>query len=56
MPTQNVPLAILLTGVGIFVCYLSSSLAMIFVGSFIGGVGLGLALPGVFSTNIRIIK
>lgn len=54
MPTQNVPIAVLLTGVGIFVCYLSSSLAMIFVGSIIGGVGLGLALPGVLARTSEL--
>ncbi|MFJ8066174.1 MFS transporter [Psychrobacillus sp. NPDC096426] len=54
MPIQNVPIAVLLTGGGIFACYLSSSLTMIFVGSFIGGMGLGLALPGVLARTSEL--
>ena len=43
------PLAVFLTGVGMGICYLSYSLPMIFVGSVIGGIGMGIGIPGVFS-------
>lgn len=43
------PLAVFLTGLGMGICYLSYSLPMIFVGSIIGGIGMGIGIPGVFA-------
>ena len=43
------PLAVFLTGLGMGICYLSYSLPMIFVGSVIGGIGMGIGIPGVFA-------
>ncbi len=48
-PNYYLPLAILLTGLGMAVCYFSPSLTMIFIGSVIGGFGMGIGLPGVFT-------
>ncbi|MCM3388945.1 MFS transporter [Ureibacillus chungkukjangi] len=44
-----IPLAIFLTGLGMLICFFSHSLTMIFVGSVIGGAGMGIGLPGVFA-------
>lgn len=43
------PVAVFMTGVGMAICYFSHSLAMIFVGSIIGGIGMGIGIPGVFA-------
>ena len=49
LPVSYLPAAVLTTGVGMMVCYFSHSLTMIFIGSIIGGAGMGIGLPGVFA-------
>ncbi len=49
LPRFNMPLAFLLSGLGMVICYFSPSLVMIFIGSVIGGFGMGIGLPGVFA-------
>ncbi|SOC37833.1 MFS transporter [Ureibacillus acetophenoni] len=49
VPVSYIPLAVFLTGLGMMICFLSHSLTMIFVGSIIGGAGMGIGLPGVFA-------
>jgi MFS family permease len=49
MPQSYLPFAVFLTGVGMMICYYSHSLSMIFVGSIIGGIGMGIGIPGVFA-------
>lgn len=49
LPMFNMPVAILVTGVGMLICYFGASLSTIFVGSIIGGFGMGLGLTGVFA-------
>lgn len=49
LPRAYIPGAILLTSVGMFFCYFSPTLLTIFIGSFIGGFGMGLGLPGIFA-------
>ncbi|QCR32131.1 MFS transporter [Lysinibacillus sp. SGAir0095] len=44
-----IPLAIFLTGLGMLICFFSHSLTMIFVGSIVGGAGMGIGIPGVFA-------
>lgn len=48
-PTYCVPFAVLLTGVGMMFCYYATSLTTIFLASLVGGIGMGIALPGVFA-------
>ncbi|MFF2449706.1 MFS transporter [Neobacillus sp. NPDC058068] len=43
------PVAVLVTGIGMAVCYFSPNLTMIFVGSLVGGFAMGIGLPGVFT-------
>ncbi|WP_144549139.1 MFS transporter [Bacillus sp. X1(2014)] len=49
LPTMYLPLAVLITGVGMAICYFSPTLTMIFIGSVIGGFAMGIGLPGVFT-------
>lgn len=49
LPISYLPVAVLMTGVGMMVCYFSHSLTMILIGSIIGGAGMGIGLPGVFA-------
>ena len=49
LPTLYLPVAIGMTGLGMAICYFSPNLTMIFIGSIIGGAGMGIGLPGVFS-------
>jgi MFS family permease len=48
-PKFYMPLAFFVTSAGMVICYFSPSLSMIFVGSIIGGFGMGLGIPGVFA-------
>lgn len=49
LPNFYLPIAVLVTGTGMAVCYFSPSLMMIFIGSIIGGFAMGIGLPGVFT-------
>ncbi|RHW39375.1 MFS transporter [Lysinibacillus yapensis] len=49
LPQSYIPFAVFLTGLGMMICYYSHSLTMILVGSIIGGMGMGIGLPGVFA-------
>ena len=49
LPTMYLPIAIGMTALGMAICYFSPSLIMIFIGSIIGGAGMGIGLPGLFS-------
>jgi MFS family permease len=49
IPTYYLPVAIMVTGLGMAVCYFAPSLIMIFIGSIIGGFAMGIGLPGVFA-------
>lgn len=49
LPNYYLPVAVLVTGIGMAVCFFSPSLIMIFVGSIIGGFAMGIGLPGVFT-------
>ena len=48
-PNLSVPIGILLTAVGILWCSTVGSLTMIFIASFLGGMGLGIVIPGVLT-------
>ncbi|MEH6957417.1 MFS transporter [Neobacillus drentensis] len=48
-PIMYLPLAVLLTGVGMAICYYSPTLTMILIGSVFGGFAMGIGLPGVFT-------
>lgn len=48
-PNFLVPFGVFLTAVGILWCAYVSSLTMIFIASFIGGIGLGIVIPGVLT-------
>ncbi|MEI4771775.1 MFS transporter [Psychrobacillus sp. FJAT-51614] len=43
------PVAVCMTGLGMGICYFSHSLTMIFLGSVVGGIGMGIGLPGIFA-------
>lgn len=49
LPNFYLPVGVLVTGIGMAICYFSPSLPMIFVGSIIGGFAMGIGLPGVFA-------
>lgn len=49
MPNLIVPFGVLLTASGILWCSAVGSLTMIFVASVLGGMGLGIVLPGVLA-------
>lgn len=49
LPKMYLPVGIAFTGFGMAICYLSPNLTMIFIGSIIGGAGMGIGLPGVFA-------
>jgi MFS family permease len=49
LQTFYMPLAVLVTGIGMAVCYFSPTLTMIFIGSVIGGFAMGIGIPGVFT-------
>lgn len=49
MPNFYLPVGVLVTGIGMAICYFSPTLTMIFVGSIIGGFAMGIGLPGVFT-------
>ncbi|QFK71917.1 MFS transporter [Pradoshia sp. D12] len=48
-PNFNIPFGILLTAVGILWCYYANTLMMINMASFLGGMGLGIVIPGVLA-------
>lgn len=48
-PNFNIPFGILLTAVGILWCYYANTLMMINIASFLGGMGLGIVIPGVLA-------
>ena len=48
-PNFNIPFGILLTAVGILWCFFANNLMMINIASFLGGMGLGIVLPGVLA-------
>ena len=48
-PNLIVPLGVLLTAAGILWCSTASSLMMILIASGLGGMGLGLVIPGVLA-------
>lgn len=48
-PNFIIPIGIFLTAVGVLWCSFASSLTLLFVASFIGGMGLGIVLPGVLA-------
>ncbi|WP_342430702.1 MFS transporter [Neobacillus sp. FSL H8-0543] len=49
LPRMYLPVGIGFTGLGMVICYFSPSLTMILVGSLIGGAGMGIGIPGVFT-------
>src|SRR5690606_3788193 len=49
LPNMIVPLGVLLTATGILWCSAVGSLTMMFVASVLGGMGLGIVLPGVLA-------
>lgn len=49
VPAYCVPIAAALTGIGMYWCYISTSLIMIFVASLLAGIGMGVFIPGVFA-------
>ncbi|MGF6951076.1 MFS family permease [Neobacillus sp. B4I6] len=49
LPTMYLPLAVLMTGVGMAICYYSPTLTMILIGSVFGGFAMGIGIPGVFT-------
>lgn len=49
LPNFYLPVGVLVTGIGMAICYFSPSLTMIFVGSVIGGFAMGIGIPGVFT-------
>jgi len=53
-PKHNLPLAFFVTSLGMIFCYFSTSLVMIFIGSIIGGFGMGIGIPGVFAKVLDI--
>ena len=48
-PTYCVPIAVLLTGIGMMFCYYATSLTTIFLASLVAGVGMGIGIPGIFA-------
>ncbi|KGM45728.1 MFS transporter [Neobacillus niacini] len=49
LPNFYLPVGVFVTGLGMVICYFSPTLTMIFIGSIIGGAGMGIGLPGVFA-------
>jgi MFS family permease len=49
LPNFYLPVGVFVTGLGMVICYFSPTLTMIFIGSIIGGAGMGIGLPGVFT-------
>ena len=49
LPRMYMPVGILITGIGMAICYVSPNLTLIFIGSIIGGAGMGIGLPGIFA-------
>ncbi|MDQ1003676.1 MFS family permease [Neobacillus niacini] len=49
LPNFYLPVGVFVTGLGMVICYFSPNLTMIFAGSIIGGAGMGIGLPGVFT-------
>ncbi|KKK39123.1 MFS transporter permease [Mesobacillus campisalis] len=49
LPNMFLPVGIGFTALGMAICYFSPSLTLIFIGSIIGGAGMGIGLPGVFA-------
>ncbi|MFJ5760952.1 MFS transporter [Neobacillus sp. NPDC093182] len=49
LPNFYLPVGVFVTGLGMVICYFSPNLTMIFIGSVIGGAGMGIGLPGVFT-------
>lgn len=49
LPNFYLPVGVFVTGLGMVICYFSPNLTMIFIGSIIGGAGMGIGLPGVFT-------
>lgn len=49
LPNFYLPVGVFVTGLGMVICYFSPTLTMIFIGSVIGGAGMGIGIPGVFT-------
>ena len=49
LPRMYMPVGILITGIGMAICFVSPNLTLIFIGSIIGGAGMGIGLPGIFA-------
>ncbi|MEH7177128.1 MFS transporter [Neobacillus vireti] len=49
LPNFYLPVGVLVTGLGMAICYYSPTLTMIFIGSVIGGFAMGIGIPGVFT-------
>ena len=49
LPNFYLPVGVVVTGLGMVICYFSPTLSMIFIGSVIGGAGMGIGIPGVFT-------
>ncbi|MGE7663380.1 MFS transporter [Peribacillus sp. NPDC097197] len=48
-PNFNIPFGIILTAAGILWCFYAKDLTFIFMASLVGGMGLGIVIPGVLS-------
>ena len=49
LPRMYMPVGILITGIGMAICFVSPNLPLIFIGSIIGGARMGIGLPGMFA-------
>lgn len=49
MPISIVPVSIIFSSIGMFICYMATSYTGIIIGSLIGGAAMGIVLPGVFA-------
>ncbi|MDR7076238.1 MFS family permease [Neobacillus niacini] len=49
LPNFYLPVGVFVTAIGMVICYFSPTLTMIFIGSVIGGAGMGIGIPGVFT-------
>ena len=48
-PHFNIPFGVLLTALGILWCFFARDLTFIFLASLVGGMGLGIVIPGVMA-------
>jgi MFS family permease len=49
LPNFYLPVGVFVTGLGMVICYFSPTLTLILIGSVIGGAGMGIGIPGVFT-------